>query len=584
MVNRQADTERTHPTRRDHLHTPVRREGVPVLVLLLVLWMTPASFAEWPGLRAVGGKDSLWVMYEANGEHGQETRVWERQIDQGFFRPRRLDRQPPGIVAAAVCGDSLHLIFDDGAHRRIGRRRTSPQVVLPGRAKPLCLAGDMTEDVLYAVVASAAATNPPEVVPSTQALRSKKRPVSGPSPFATPVSSGPATRPASSTVAHTRDLAPGTVPSMSCTMYRFRLGEWVSLGAMPDWFRPDDSHLMCANAGQVQLFWWEPRPRTHVWCGRWSKDEWGVPEAVPIPAGAIPAAAMVVNTYLVLVTKTPVGQGRCVVTFHSRVGDRWRSAELRASGDTPIELSANRLQIAPYHGAMAVVGQLGKKGQLQAGLWSPVDGTLVEPIRSLPKWPEPAASRLQPRLPQVAVVMVLGAVLALTFWWRQESLIRPVSLPANVELASLWRRLAACIIDMIPAVAITAVYWLPMLMRSHQDIASESLTEAEALERFAVMQWPWLYIRAIYAVTCGLAEYRWGTTLGKRLMQLWVTSLELTPPTPRQIIIRNTLRVLELQPDLIALLIFILLTRNRQRLGDVLAGTIVIEPKWAQPE
>jgi uncharacterized RDD family membrane protein YckC len=47
-------------------------------------------------------------------------------------------------------------------------------------------------------------------------------------------------------------------------------------------------------------------------------------------------------------------------------------------------------------------------------------------------------------------------------------------------------------------------------------------------------------------------------------------------PTLRQILVRNALRLLELQPPLWILGFLVVLSRNRQRVGDLFARTVVI--------
>jgi len=548
--------------------------------------MVSALHAQWPGLRAAGGKDSLWVMFEANGEHGLETRVWARQIDQGYFHPRKADRQPAGVVAAAACGSSVHLFFEDGSHRRIGRQRANPQLNLPGRAKPFCLAGDTVAESLYAIAEYAEPTTLPTSFPATRpaGLRPESAPASlRPSDASTRPLSAPSGDP-EGRVPRWADPKTGRAETPPSVLFRFHRNQWAVVGSMPNWFNPTDEHVLCADEGQVHLFSWSPHRKAPVRYHCRSKERWSEPEVVPLPSDATPLAAMVVNTYPVLVTTGRVGKGRAGVMSVWWAGGQWRQTELRMPGDTPIEVLPGRLQAAPYHDAIALVGQFGKKGPLQVGLWSPTDGSAREPVRPLPKWPEAKSSPLEPRLPQVVVFVVLGAVMALTIWWRQESLTRPIPLPSQIRLADLWRRLTACLVDMIPALVITAFYWLPLVIRLQHEVTSENVTQNEIAERYAVLLWPWLYIRIIYAASSGLAEYRWGTTLGKRLMHLWPLSADMTRPTPKQIAIRNLIKILELQPDLIALLVFIVLTKNRQRLGDVLAGTIVVEPASAPEE
>jgi uncharacterized RDD family membrane protein YckC len=564
---------------------PRNTRGVPCLFVLAIGLLMPVHpvVGEGIGLKAAGGDNSLYVTLEANGEHGLETRIWMRQIDQGFRRPKRTDQQPAGIIAAAACGNYLHVFWENGTHRRVGPHGSTVQLVLPGRAKPLCLAGDTHDEVLYAIIESE--DDESESAPST----SSGEPAAGPSrtPGSSPPSAtGPASRRSTTAISPRERVmtsrqapAPRSEVAAVLSMYRFYRGQWSRVGSAPASFRVDDGHVMCASGGQVHLFEWSAEDAESVRYVRWSDQKWGSAQTVAVPAGSIPVASMVLNFKLVLVTVSSPAAGRPVVTSVWHDGKQWHQTELRMPADVVLDPSPDHLRVASYRESIALVGQLGKKGVLQVGLWSPTSGTAKEPPRTLPRWPERRPASMQPRLPQIVIFAILGGVIALTLWWRQESISTPIPLPANFELATLGRRLAAGLIDIGPAIAITSVYWVPLLLQVRREVLQEEVPDAEVAVRYGVLLWPWLCIRVLYAVTCILSEYRWGTTLGKRLMQIYVVSSDLTRPSPKQVLIRNAVKVIELEPDLAALLVFVLLTRNRQRLGDVLAGTTLVQMK-----
>ncbi len=95
-----------------------------------------------------------------------------------------------------------------------------------------------------------------------------------------------------------------------------------------------------------------------------------------------------------------------------------------------------------------------------------------------------------------------------------------------------------------------------------------------------VLYWVWLGGLALYGT---LAEARGGATLGKRLLRIRVRKLTGGAVEPRQALIRNLLRAVDFFPIGIAgvpvpylvALVAVTLTRRRQRVGDLLAGTVV---------
>ena len=74
-------------------------------------------------------------------------------------------------------------------------------------------------------------------------------------------------------------------------------------------------------------------------------------------------------------------------------------------------------------------------------------------------------------------------------------------------------------------------------------------------------------------------EWLLGTTAGKSLFGLRVRQIDGAPCTAGQIAVRTLMRLVEVNPVLLGVLpagISILLTKRRQRLGDLLAKTVVV--------
>jgi uncharacterized RDD family membrane protein YckC len=85
----------------------------------------------------------------------------------------------------------------------------------------------------------------------------------------------------------------------------------------------------------------------------------------------------------------------------------------------------------------------------------------------------------------------------------------------------------------------------------------------------------------------GLAEWLWrGQTVGKRLLGLRVVDAAGLQLEPSQVIVRNLMRFIDGLPLLYLLGgIACLVSRHRQRLGDLAAGTVVIRaPKMSRPD
>ena len=77
-------------------------------------------------------------------------------------------------------------------------------------------------------------------------------------------------------------------------------------------------------------------------------------------------------------------------------------------------------------------------------------------------------------------------------------------------------------------------------------------------------------------------EALWSRTPGKYLFGLRVCQVDGSRCTLRSAMLRTLLRVIEVNPILLGALpagIMLLVTKRRQRLGDLLAGTVVISNK-----
>lgn len=85
----------------------------------------------------------------------------------------------------------------------------------------------------------------------------------------------------------------------------------------------------------------------------------------------------------------------------------------------------------------------------------------------------------------------------------------------------------------------------------------------------------WLIFVAIQLIYYFLCEATTGQTVGKRVCGLRVVSQDGTPASAKQVSARTVLRVIEQGP--IGLIVMCLTGRRRKRLGDLLAGTVVVD-------
>lgn len=515
--------------------------------------------ADVAELRVAGSKDTLWVLIEATDTDEPHTRVWIRRRDRGFRRPTMGSVQPMGIERVAVLERDLHMFFRSGLHYRLDAQRAMPQRVMPDRQVPLCLATDNAKGTLYAI--------------ARRVAKADAKTTTVPAMSTVPTATGPSMASAATGSAQPESAA------ADWALYRFELGQWKVAAVLPEWFRAEEQHWLCADDAQSHVFSLAPHPDAPVKHYVWTGSAWQDGGEVPLPPTANPLAAMVVNTYLTVIAWMPNPDGPSSVIGAKKLGNEWSRFELSDPNDGPLNLSPDRLRAAAFNEHIALVAPFEPDGPLQLGLWTTDGGPPEDELETVPRWPTDEDAVRGPRLPEAAAYIILAAVIAMIFWRRQPSMIREIPLPEDVQLAQPGWRLLAFLVDFAPPLILTVLVFVPWLSGLFQQMDAEDLTTSEKVLRLrGSLAWPWLVARLLFVVYVGLAEYAWSSSPGKRLFRCYVVSEDLSRPTPRQIAVRNGLKLLELQPEVFALLVFIVLTRNQQRLGDVLARTIVVQP------
>lgn len=178
--------------------------------------------------------------------------------------------------------------------------------------------------------------------------------------------------------------------------------------------------------------------------------------------------------------------------------------------------------------------------------------------------------RSQP-LAETADVLMLIATVALSMlivllFWRRDPALNRLNLPQGVVLAELgWRALAGAI-DLLPPVLIAAfvfnipVFELMQYWPGHSGDWYDMLPGTLAI--------------ALFVAHTTVSELWTAKTLGKLITGMHVATLDGRPPNMWQVLVRNAMKAF----DLVALLLLImpLALPNRQRLGDLVAGTVVV--------
>jgi uncharacterized RDD family membrane protein YckC len=157
---------------------------------------------------------------------------------------------------------------------------------------------------------------------------------------------------------------------------------------------------------------------------------------------------------------------------------------------------------------------------------------------------------------------------------RRTELELPEEIDLQVELANVGSRTLAILVDLaVGGLVLFTVYALTMLLA--HDVADDWLTRLSSnalktLLMLLVFGFQWGYFN--------LFEWIWnGQTPGKRLLHLRVIKVDGSPVSGIDVLLRNLSRPIDtLGPMGLIGLLMIFVSRNAQRLGDLMARTLVI--------
>jgi len=248
----------------------------------------------------------------------------------------------------------------------------------------------------------------------------------------------------------------------------------------------------------------------------------------------------------------------------------------------PFELSAAAEPIAaPLADKLAIIWPDGRKIQYAT---ADVAGQLTpaRPLGILEK------ARLegdgQKVLRTFSWVLFAAIVIPLLFL-RNKERGKPVILPPQARPASLYKRLAAVLIDFIPFNVLgSAVFYIlagPVDPDQFLEIA-KSAWKSDTVPN--TLAYAIIGSLVLYTVYCMLMELRFGATLGKMLLKIRVANGEGARPSLRGVLLRNLIKLFEMSwPVLPLAVVLMLMNRNRQRLGDMIGRTVVLDSNAAAP-
>lgn len=492
---------------------------------------------------ADAGEATLWLAISAPGE----TLIFNRRQTGGFGAPQRFR----GKLVQLCAGETdAFAFFQDGEIYRVAAGGGPPATAhtLPNRRLPtaaVALGGE-----LYAVVPRGLAENL-----TAADAEPRRTATAAATAYAVVAYDGRAWRRVADCPA-AMHAADGAVPMVRLATAP---GELILLWSLPGsgevrYQRLDVASASWRAGGAIEL-----EGLQDFWVTRVARQ----PTLVTIRAASEQSQAL--SVYRVLGELRP---------------DRpweWRTAA--------IELSAlpAGVQPASYHGAFGFNQHLGvvcHDAQGRAYVqFARFDGAAAEPTIDTTRVVSGADESLQlQNLVQLATVVLVVLVVSLLFTFRRGAMINAIKLPAGMATAFTFQRLGGFIVDFGPISIVMAflldVGWRDSLGRLSEWVLNPNWNEVGGVNG-RVLVW-WALSCGTYAVYAFLFEVFLRRTPGKMLLGTRVIADTGAAPAVWQVALRSVMRIVELLPQFWLLGFLIVLSRNRQRLGDIFARTIVV--------
>ena len=195
----------------------------------------------------------------------------------------------------------------------------------------------------------------------------------------------------------------------------------------------------------------------------------------------------------------------------------------------------------------------------------------------------------------IYVYVMCGFALATAAIWfsrRPTGPIEPFQLPAGTRPAQMPRRIMAAALDLLPFSLAATILFFPSDLLAELQASQVTVSEIWARLKEYSTQTPvpngiihsQILSIGLYTLYATVMELRFGQTLGKKLFKLRIVGHAGAMPAGSQIVLRNLARAVVLflgDMMILPLLLVIvpLMNRNRQRMGDMLARTAVIDAR-----
>lgn len=488
----------------------------------------------------------LWIAVARSGG----SILYRRSVGAPFDLGQTINRS---IRSIAAFDTQLLVVFEDGSIYRYDDTLASiqPETVLPLNERPLDII-DAGDGIAYALVNSSAAAELP---------RDERLGAGGGGAVATGAS------------------------SLSAVAYDQR--NWTFVAACPVGARPGANERLGPRLAVIQdslaLLWCEAAPEQLHWA-TWDRETgWHQRPPLELPGKIVGfwfAVSGRVPTIAASILQADGAQQAHALRLLGDIGDSggaaWRSSPLRLSEPPPGVVIRDYAAAGGFNQHLAL---LALDEQQHAHLLFARPGEApAEPSVALDEvFRQRGVEQNRHELIQTATFAVVLLVMIGLFALRRGSLLLPADLPPGFAPALAFQRLAGWLIDFVPFTIACALALNVEWRASVSSVLGWVVAPAgpQAFPAMRLLLW-WGLSCAAYTAYCVVLELTAGRTVGKMVVRTYICSDRGRRPAVWQTLVRNAFRPLELVPQLWIFALLIAVSRNRQRLGDIFARTVVI--------
>lgn len=358
-------------------------------------------------------------------------------------------------------------------------------------------------------------------------------------------------------------------PQERCNWQIFSLtaGEWQYLTCLPQEVSLQTKPLVMARNQRLEVLWQGTDGR---FVYSQFEQQWSDHQFLPIEAARSLWFCALPDQLMIISARDTGPSNNWQLQLYRLAGNLWQQSGQLSAPAGVFQAGVGAIDFTSQ--ADHIVGFWQDGNKFLTGKWDAGGSQVgqIEDVSAQVLGPEQIKNE-----PDIISTAMLIALLVLVLLMRGNWLAMPVTLPEGWQLCQYWRRALGFVIDMIPPMVIASIMWHDFMFDPERQ--NQAMLAMQRGQMDQQMYWLAIFINVGYGVYCFLAEWLTGTSLGKWALGLQVRNIRNISdrPTVLQLLIRNGLKAVELYLFLPIFVVFF--TRNRQRLGDLVAGTLVIQ-------